>query len=69
MAGGGETVNERHCRTLSLAPTGRTAHDSRQTIDATGLATLDRIAQGGVAGGYEDGKPATEVKVKSVLLD
>ncbi len=39
------------------------------TIDATGLATLDKIAQGGVAGGSQDGKPATEVKVKSVLLD
>jgi peptidyl-prolyl cis-trans isomerase B (cyclophilin B) len=39
------------------------------TIDATGLATLDKIAQGGVAGGSADGKPATEVKVKSVLLD
>jgi peptidyl-prolyl cis-trans isomerase B (cyclophilin B) len=39
------------------------------TIDGTGLATLDKIAQGGVAGGGEDGKPATEVKVKSVLLD
>lgn len=39
------------------------------TIDSTGLATLDKIAQGGVAGGGEDGKPATEVKVKSVLLD
>ena len=39
------------------------------TIDATGLATLDKIAKAGVAGGGEDGKPATEVKVKSVLLD
>ena len=39
------------------------------TIDGTGLATLDKIAQGGVAGGGQDGKPATEVKVKSVLLD
>ena len=39
------------------------------TIDATGLATLDKIAQNGVAGGKDDGKPATEVKVKSVLLD
>lgn len=39
------------------------------TIDSTGLATLDKIAQAGVAGGAEDGKPATEVKVKSVLLD
>lgn len=39
------------------------------TIDETGLATLDKIAGSGVAGGGEDGKPATEVKVKSVLLD
>jgi len=39
------------------------------TIDATGLATLDKIAAGGVAGGDQDGKPATEVKIKSVLLD
>lgn len=39
------------------------------TVDSTGLATLDKIAQAGVAGGGEDGKPATEVKVKSVLLD
>ena len=39
------------------------------TIDATGLATLDKIAEAGVAGGGEDGKPATEVKVTSILLD
>lgn len=39
------------------------------TIDSTGLATLDKIAESGVAGGGQDGKPATEVKVKSVLLD
>ncbi len=39
------------------------------TIDSTGLATLDKIAAAGVAGGGQDGKPATEVKVKSVLLD
>lgn len=39
------------------------------TIDATGLATLDKIAEGGVAGGSTDGKPATEIKVKSILLD
>jgi peptidyl-prolyl cis-trans isomerase B (cyclophilin B) len=39
------------------------------TIDATGLATLDKIAATGVAGGAEDGKPATEVKVNSILLD
>ena len=39
------------------------------TIDATGLATLDKIAGAGVAGGGEDGEPATDVKVKSILLD
>jgi peptidyl-prolyl cis-trans isomerase B (cyclophilin B) len=39
------------------------------TIDDTGLATLDKIAQGGVAGGGADGKPATDVTIKSVLLD
>lgn len=39
------------------------------TIDGTGLATLDKIAQAGVAGGGGDGKPSTEVKVKSILLD
>jgi len=39
------------------------------TIDATGLATLDKIAAAGVAGGGQDGKPATDVTIKSVLLD
>jgi len=39
------------------------------TIDATGLATLDKIAAAGVAGGGQDGKPATPVQIKSVLLD
>jgi peptidyl-prolyl cis-trans isomerase B (cyclophilin B) len=39
------------------------------TIDQTGLATLDKIAAAGVAGGGQDGKPAADVNVKSVLLD
>ena len=39
------------------------------TIDDTGLATLDKIAAAGVAGGGQDGKPATEVTVKSIGLD
>jgi eukaryotic-like serine/threonine-protein kinase len=39
------------------------------TIPADGLATLDKIAQGGVAGGGEDGSPATEVTINSLLLD
>ncbi|BBY42939.1 peptidylprolyl isomerase [Mycolicibacterium celeriflavum] len=38
-------------------------------IDETGLATLDKIAKAGVAGGGQDGAPATPVKVKSILLD
>jgi len=39
------------------------------SIDQTGLQTLDKIAEAGVAGGGEDGRPAEEVTVKSVLLD
>lgn len=39
------------------------------TIQADGLATLDKIAKAGVAGGGEDGAPATEVTIKSLLLD
>lgn len=39
------------------------------SIDATGLDTLDKIAEAGVAGGGDDGKPANEVTVKSILLD
>jgi peptidyl-prolyl cis-trans isomerase B (cyclophilin B) len=39
------------------------------TVDETGLATLDKIAAGGVAGGGQDGKPATDVQITSVLLD
>ncbi|AKK27397.1 peptidylprolyl isomerase [Mycobacterium sp. EPa45] len=39
------------------------------TIDQTGLATLDKIAGAGVAGGAQDGKPASDVRIKSILLD
>ena len=39
------------------------------TIQADGLATLDKIAKAGVAGGGDDGTPATEVTIKSMLLD
>ncbi len=39
------------------------------TIDETGLATLDKIAAAGVAGGGEDGPPAQDVQVTSILLD
>jgi serine/threonine protein kinase len=38
------------------------------TIDATGLATLDKIARGGVAGGGEDGPPGTQVTITSARL-
>jgi peptidyl-prolyl cis-trans isomerase B (cyclophilin B) len=38
-------------------------------IDKPGLETLDKIAAAGVAGGGQDGKPATDVKIASVLLD
>jgi peptidyl-prolyl cis-trans isomerase B (cyclophilin B) len=39
------------------------------TIDQTGLATLDKIAAGGVEGGTGDGKPKLPVQVKSIALD
>lgn len=39
------------------------------TIDETGLATLDKIAQAGVEGGAQDGAPATDVQITSLLLD
>lgn len=39
------------------------------TVDGTGLATLDKIAARGVAGGGEDGKPAAEVTITSARLD
>ena len=39
------------------------------TIDEMGLATLDKIAAAGVAGGGQDGPPATQVTTKSVRLD
>jgi peptidyl-prolyl cis-trans isomerase B (cyclophilin B) len=38
-------------------------------IQQDGLATLDKIAKGGVAGGGADGPPATEVTIKSIRLD
>ncbi|MDH6193643.1 peptidyl-prolyl cis-trans isomerase B (cyclophilin B) [Mycobacterium frederiksbergense] len=38
-------------------------------VDETGLATLDKIAAAGVAGGTADGKPALDVQLKSVALD
>ena len=39
------------------------------TIQADGLAILDKVAKAGVAGGGEDGAPASEVTIKSLLLD
>ena len=38
------------------------------TIDAAGLATLDKIAAAGVAGGGDDGTPATTVTITSARL-
>ncbi len=38
-------------------------------IQPDGLATLDKIAAGGVAGGGGDGTPATKVTITSVRLD
>jgi peptidyl-prolyl cis-trans isomerase B (cyclophilin B) len=39
------------------------------SVDATGMATVDKIAAGGVAGGANDGKPAIPVTISSVRLD
>lgn len=39
------------------------------TIQPDGLAVLDKVAKAGVAGGGEDGAPASEVTIKSLLLD
>jgi peptidyl-prolyl cis-trans isomerase B (cyclophilin B) len=38
------------------------------TIDATGLATLDKIASAGTAEGGDDGTPATQVTIASARL-
>lgn len=39
------------------------------TIDSAGLATLDAVAARGVAGGGDDGAPATKVAITSARLD
>jgi peptidyl-prolyl cis-trans isomerase B (cyclophilin B) len=39
------------------------------SIDTAGLATLDRIAAGGVQGGVDDGAPVTGVTIDSVRLN
>ena len=41
----------------------------QQVVDATGLATLDKVAQNGIEGGAGDGKPAQPVNVKYIQLD
>jgi peptidyl-prolyl cis-trans isomerase B (cyclophilin B) len=38
------------------------------TIDAAGLATLDKIAAAGVGGGGDDGPPATTVTITSARV-
>ena len=38
------------------------------TIDSAGLATLDTVAAAGVADGSDDGKPLTDVAIKSVQV-
>jgi peptidyl-prolyl cis-trans isomerase B (cyclophilin B) len=38
-------------------------------IQQDGLATLDKIAKGGVVGGGQDGQPVIQVTIKSVRLD
>jgi peptidyl-prolyl cis-trans isomerase B (cyclophilin B) len=38
------------------------------TIDSAGLATLDKVAAGGVADGTEDGKPVLDATIKSVQI-
>jgi peptidyl-prolyl cis-trans isomerase B (cyclophilin B) len=38
------------------------------TIDAAGLAVVDKVAEGGVQGGTDDGKPTTSVNIQSVTV-
>jgi peptidyl-prolyl cis-trans isomerase B (cyclophilin B) len=38
------------------------------SIDSAGLATLDKVAAGGVADGTEDGKPVTDTTIKAVQI-
>jgi peptidyl-prolyl cis-trans isomerase B (cyclophilin B) len=39
------------------------------TITSAGLAVIDKIAAGGVAGGGDDGAPANEVNIISARRD
>jgi peptidyl-prolyl cis-trans isomerase B (cyclophilin B) len=50
----------------SLLPPGYTIFG---TISPAGLAVIDKIASGGVAGGGDDGKPATDVTITSARRD
>lgn len=38
------------------------------TVDGQGLATVDKVAAGGVTGGGDDGKPVLDVTIESVRL-
>jgi peptidyl-prolyl cis-trans isomerase B (cyclophilin B) len=38
------------------------------TIDSAGVATLDKVAAGGVADGSDDGKPVLDATIKSVQI-
>jgi peptidyl-prolyl cis-trans isomerase B (cyclophilin B) len=38
------------------------------TIDSAGVATLDKVAAGGVADGSDDGKPVVDATIKSVQI-
>jgi peptidyl-prolyl cis-trans isomerase B (cyclophilin B) len=38
------------------------------TVDSAGLATLEKVAAGGVVGGLEDGKPVVDATIKSVQI-
>ena len=50
----------------SMLPPTYTAFGS---IDAAGLATLDKVAAAGVVGARGDGTPAVDVTIESVRLD
>ena len=50
----------------SLLPPGYTIFG---TINQAGLAVLDKIAAGGVAGGGDDGAPANEVNITAARRD
>ena len=39
------------------------------TVDAAGLATVERVAAGGVTGGASDGKPLRPIRIQSIRLN